>query len=54
MHFIFVFCHLIWHNMKMENKLKNINYLKNFIIEFSFSLGFNFMDTGFQRYRYHD
>ena len=28
----FVFGHLIKHNMKMDNKLKNINYLINFII----------------------
>ena len=32
MYFIFVFGHLIKHNMKMDNKLKNINYLINFII----------------------
>ena len=31
MYFIFVFGHLIKH-MKMDNKLKNINYLINFII----------------------
>ena len=32
MYFIFVFGHLIKHNMKMDNKLKNINYLINLII----------------------
>ena len=30
--FIFVFGHLIKHNMKMDNKLKSISYLINFII----------------------
>ena len=32
MYFIFVFGHLIKYNMKVDNKLKNINYLINFII----------------------
>ena len=35
MYFIYLFIffgHLIKHNMKMDNKLKNINYLINFII----------------------
>ena len=32
MYFIFVSGHLIKHNMKMDNKFKNINYLINFII----------------------
>ena len=31
-YFIFVFGHLIKYDMKMDNKLKNINYLINFII----------------------
>ena len=32
MYFIFVFGHLIKHYMKMDYKLKNMNYLKTFII----------------------
>ena len=32
MYFIFVFGPLIKHNMKMDNKFQNINYLINFII----------------------
>ena len=32
MSFIFVFGHLIRNDMKMDNKLKNIDYLINFII----------------------
>ena len=30
MYFIFVFGHLIKHNMKMDNKLKNYNYFNKF------------------------
>ena len=32
MYLIFVFGHLIKHYMKMDNKLKNIDYLINLII----------------------
>ena len=32
MYFIFVFGHLIKNDMKMDNKLKNIDYLINLII----------------------
>ena len=32
MYFIFVFGHLTKYNLKIDNKLKNINYLINFII----------------------